>query len=111
MEIYESNLELYICYCCIYTEISYILKISLSSNFINNLVHKLEPYFENCEMNHYIINNKLTKVIEFHDRNSYMWIKEMIKEIHNEFVQESIDKSNDFQYEERFMPFSSSLRP
>jgi len=35
----------------------------------------------------------------------------MIKEIHNEFVQESIDKSNDFQYEERFMPFSSSLRP
>ena len=110
MEIYESNLELYICYCCIYTEISYILKISLSSNFINNLVHndKLEPYFENCEM---IINNKLTKVIEFHDCNSFMCIKEMIKEIHNEFAQESNDKSNNFQYEERVMPFSSSLRP
>jgi len=113
MEIYESNLDLYICCCCIYTEISYILKISLLSNLSdikNNLVLKLEPYFENCEMNHYIINNKLTKVIEFHDRNSFMCIKEMIKEIHNKFVQENNDKSNDFHYEERFMPFSSSLR-
>src|SRR6266480_624929 len=77
MEIYESNLDLYICCCCVYTEISYILKISLLSNLSdikNNLVLKLELYFKNCEMNHYIINNKLTKVIEFHDRNIYMCI-------------------------------------